>query len=140
MAKEYAIPIVHSEEILREFASDDILDEKLFLDGVHPNLRATFAIGSAVTDAVVENDFIDEAPAISNPGTFEESLSALGVTTELLIKAYRQTADVLDHYATFRGFDRAPRLLQANIWTQRAQQLENGEIEPGENGTEALRK
>ena len=140
LAKEYAIPIVHSEEILREFASDDILDEKLFLDGVHPNLRATFAIGSAVTDAVVENDFIDEAPAISNPGTFEESLSALGVTTELLIKAYRQTADVLDHYATFRGFDRAPRLLQANIWTQRAQQLENGEIEPGENGTEALRK
>ena len=137
-AKEYAVPVVQSEEILRKLSPDGILDETLFLDGVHPNLKATFAIAQNVTRAIVTNEFAGTEITVDDMGNFSESLLELGVDANTLADAYSQTSDVWSHYAHFRAFARDNRERQARVWAQRAERLRNGEINPGEDGTEAL--
>lgn len=140
VAREHDLPALDSAEFLRRHSTTGYLDNKQFLDGVHPNLGTTYLIGRAVTDLIVQHELLkkSEPPSTPQRTSFQESTEDLGVNTAVLKKAYKTTSGVLHHYATFRSFDMADRVTRAEMFRKFSEGLSNGELQPGQDGTESL--
>lgn len=139
-AAEYGVAILNSESVLRQHAAGGVLGENFFLDGVHPNLAATFLLGQAVADIIVEQDLLPLSGLADIPlhADFAASTQDLGMDAQSLAQAYRTVSGVLDHYAGFRTYDQKRRM-QKSAWFRRmAEQLEAGELVPGAGDSESL--
>lgn len=134
------ISVIDCPAILRRESTDGFPDQRFFLDGVHPNLRATFILGKAVATTIADSDRLpangeqDPAPILS----FEDCVHELGVTSETLSRAYERTEAVLKRYRDFRAPDDDARLRAAEKYKILANGLADGSIRPSEEGSETL--
>ena len=139
-ARRSGVTVVETENVVRRHAEDGLLNHEFFLDGVHPNLSATYLIGRAVTDAAMTTDAFHRhgKPITSSRLSFAESMQDHHIDSEILAKAYETTDDVLTRYSDFRPFDRERRLTEAAEYAALAAQLREGNVVPGEAGAESL--
>ena len=140
VARQNEVTCVNSEDVIRRHSKHGLLSNKFFLDGVHPNLRSTYLIGRAVTDAAMTTDAFHRhgKPSSSSRLSFAESMRDHNIDSEVLAKACETTVDVLKRYSDFRPFDRERRLTEAAEYSALAAQLRNQEIVPGDAGAESL--
>ena len=76
-------------------------------------------------------------PSEAAPADFATAIADAGINAQDLAKAYRIVADGLRWLVRWR-FNAEHRLDEAARFRQRADQLQSGQIKPGESGTEAL--
>ena len=138
-AVEAGVAVIDCPEILRAHTNDGILTSQFFLDGVHPNLHASFILGRELAAEVCRQNLlgIDQAPQPMRD-SFEESLKDHGVTRQTLVRAYATTSEVLTHYRTFRRYDDKKRIADAARFKRLSERLATQEIAPGEAGAESL--
>lgn len=160
VAAEFAIPTLDAAAVVRPLTPHGILDETVFLDHVHPNLRAHYALGTAAAELAMQTGllgpsddrFADEigsgnghesggAAASNARGArldFHQLLAVAALTADDLAAAYRREADAFLWLERWRrgGALRARRAEQFARWSQ---ELQAGTLLPGEAGTEAVR-
>ena len=126
-------------DILRQKTPDGILDRSMFHDNVHPTLRAFFLLGIAATEALDAEPFASRwgVPAERPPSGFHESLAAAGMNRDDLALAYRRIAHGVRWMIRWR-FDSTQREQRADEFERWSRQLQSGEIQPGDSGTELL--
>ncbi|MEO2016207.1 MAG: hypothetical protein ABGZ53_17750 [Fuerstiella sp.] len=139
-AMQNGVTRIDTEDVIRRHAEHGLLSTESFLDGVHPNLRSTYLIGRAVTDAAMAADVFHRHGTPSSPHrlSFPESMQAHNIDADVLAKAYETTVDVLNRYSDFRPFDRERRLHEADEYKTLAAKLRDQDIVPGQDGTESL--
>jgi hypothetical protein len=76
-------------------------------------------------------------PAEIPPARFLDAIHEMRINRADLVDAYRRVASGLLWHCKFR-FDPSRRQALANQYLRLAQRLDAGEIDPGEEGTEAL--
>lgn len=139
-AQALGVPVVDCPELLRSMTEDGILDDRFFLDGVHPRLETYFVIGMAVAETVAASTVFDS----HQPNeqllriTYTDSIKRAAATTETLVRAYAKTGKVLKHYSEIRLADDPERLAAAEHFRSLASRLEEGTITAGEDGSESL--
>jgi tetratricopeptide (TPR) repeat protein len=142
VAEQHGVLIVDCPKVLRESSRDGFLDEEFFLDGVHPNLRASYLLGTTIAQTIINSSALTGEDANSARESkllsFEECTQRLNVTKETLVSAYRTTATVLRQYHYFAADGDQNRLQAADRFAAWADQLSAGDITPGEAGTESL--
>ena len=140
VARQNGVTYLDTEDVMRRHSEHGQLSAEFFLDGVHPNLRSTFLIGRAVTDAAIKADAFHRHGPPSSPHrlTFAESMQDHKIDGNVLANAYETTVDVLKRYSDFRPFDRERRLNEAAAYAALAAKLRNQDIVPGEDGTESV--
>lgn len=139
-AEQHKVPIIDCPELLRERATDGLLDDRFFLDGVHPRLQTYYVLGQAVASAIVEAGNIDfkQSEELQTQMTFAEAIQECGVTTSTLSRAYEKTSDVLLHYSDIGIQDDEQRIQAASVFARLVEGLADGSIKPGQNGCERL--
>ncbi len=139
-ARQNGVTCVDAEQVIRRHSEHGLLGAESFLDGVHPNLRSTYLIGRAVTDAAMTAGAFHRhgTPSHADRLTFTESMQDHGIDGDVLAKAYQTTVDVLERYSDFRPFDRERRLNEATDYSALAAKLRDKHIVPGEGGAESV--
>ncbi|HIE95596.1 MAG: SGNH/GDSL hydrolase family protein [Fuerstiella sp.] len=139
-ARQNGVTCVDTEDVIRRHSEHGLLGAQSFLDGVHPNLRSTYLIGRAVTDAAMTAGAFHRHGTPNSPHrlTFAESMQDHSIESNVLAEAYETTVDVLNRYSDFRPFDRERRLNKAAEYAALAAKLRDQNIVPGEDGTESL--
>lgn len=137
-ANDQNVPIINCPALLEQLVDDGIIDDRLFLDGVHPKLEAHYVIGTAVAEAIASNAPFGKSAAIDSWEwtSLTDCLNSSSVTTQTLIRAYEKTGDVLQHYDEIRQGDDPERLRDAERFLSWSKRLKAGTIKPGEDGTE----
>ena len=126
------VPLLDAPAILRQYASMGVSGDDLFLDGVHPNIVATYILGMHIAQILDSN--IKDSDRIE----FAQMMDLLQMNAEKLQAAYAESVKVLRHYSGFRGWDPADRLQRAGFYRDLAQGMQRGRIQPGEQGAESL--
>ena len=140
VAAAHEIPLVDAAEVLRPHTEHGILDGSVFVDHVHPNLRGFYLLGMAAVGRIVQTRLLEpwlEDPADAGPAEFATAVADAGITAQDLAKAYTIVADGLRWLERWR-FRGDRRLEEAARFKRRADQLQSGQIKPGEAGTELL--
>jgi tetratricopeptide (TPR) repeat protein len=141
VAEAFSIPVVVTGEALREDAPLEILDRSLFHDNVHPTLRGFYLIGIAGARVVADAGLLEPrfgVPAEIPPARFADAVAEMHVDRQDVAAALRRVANGMRWLARLR-YDRTGRNRQADENLRVAEKLEAGQIEPGEEGSEALR-
>lgn len=103
VATEFGIVTIDAGGLLRDHTEHGILDHTMFLDDVHPTLKAVFVLGTALADALRQ---MSESPlqhaAAEETGPFRQMLSELGPTPDQLIQAYELMAGAMPNRARLR--------------------------------------
>jgi tetratricopeptide (TPR) repeat protein len=136
----FSIPVVQTGEVLRPHTDLGILDRSLFHDNVHPTLRGVYHIGIAGADVVADSGLLRAEfgpPAEIPPPQFADAIAEMKIDRTDVATALRRIANGLRWMSRFR-FDATRRRKQADEFIRLAERLEDGEIEPGEEGTEGL--
>jgi tetratricopeptide (TPR) repeat protein len=137
---DFSIPVVFTGDALRRHTPTGILDKSLFHDNVHPTLRAFYYMGVAGADVLEKSGLLESRfgrPAEIPAGEFADAVREAKLDRIDLAKAHRGIANGLRWLARFR-FDSTRRNEQSDRYVQIARRLETGEIDPGDEGTEAL--
>lgn len=140
VAAAFSIPIVDAGDALQPHAAYGILGHSLFHDNVHPKLRGFYKLGMAGANVLQTSRLLEPhfgAPRNPPPAQFADAVKDFKVDRSDIAQAYRCIANGLRWLARLR-FDTTQRDQQADRYLQLAERLEAGEIEPGEEGTEAL--
>jgi len=141
VAGEHDVTVVDCPQMLQEATPDGLLDRRWFLDGVHPNLQASYSLGVAVADAIAAEKLEPVTPDAGTGAallTFEECLAKSKVDVAALVKAYRTTAAVLERYSGLSTTLDDQRLLEAAQFSTIADQLTDGVMIPSEVPVESI--
>ena len=141
VAGEYDIPVIDSAAVLRPLSPHGILGRSLFHDNVHPTLKAFYALGNAALDTIRDQHLLDAAfgrPQTDRPQDLFTTIADLKVNRADLVSACRRIAAGLNQLALLR-FDTTNREAEASHFRSLADRLEQGKIDPGDEGTEPLR-
>jgi hypothetical protein len=107
---------------------------------VHPTLRGFFLIGIAGARVVADARLLEPrfgAPAETPPARFADAVAEMHVDRQDVATALRRIANGMHWLARLR-YDRTLRNRQADECLTLAERLEADQIEPGDEGTEAL--
>jgi tetratricopeptide (TPR) repeat protein len=140
IASQHRIVVLDAESILLNQADVELLDDGLFLDGIHPNLKSIYGLGMAGVQAIMDKwsasdrhaDSVSQhADIVSDSvrSSFADSIHDLHVTPEILADAYEKTHDVLERYARLRVFDKARRYSEAEDYSTLTQRIRDGQPE-----------
>jgi tetratricopeptide (TPR) repeat protein len=141
VAERHAIPLVDSDAVLRPHTRSGILDRSVFLDYVHPNLRAYFALGMAGVERIQSDKLVLrklEQPQTPAHTDFAAAIAKSGFTAKDLALAYRRTAEA-DRWMFRLRFESSRLTRDAKRYEDWSRQLDSGQIAPGQNGTESLK-
>ncbi len=141
VAAAFDIPCLDAADVLRPHTPFGILDRTMFLDNVHPTLRASYLLGTAAADQASQTSELQAhlgSPAAPVSADLPAALWDMQITVDDLIAAYKRTADDWRWLSRFR-FDGARRMNEGLRFDELAQKLSTGAIQPGENGTEPLK-
>jgi tetratricopeptide (TPR) repeat protein len=140
VAGRHAIPVVESDAVLRPHTPSGILDRSVFLDYVHPNLRAYYDLGLAAVERIggssslISGNGPPKPPAHTN---FASAIAWAGFTQKDLALAYWRTAEA-DRWMTRLRFESSHLTRDARQYEDWSRRLESGQLIPGQAGTEAL--
>jgi tetratricopeptide (TPR) repeat protein len=140
VASTFSIPVVFTADILRRQSPLGIIDRSLIHDDVHPTLRGFYEMGLAGADELRTSGLLDAQlgrPAEIPAARFPDAIHEMRIDRADLVDAYRRVANALLWLSRLR-FDPTRRQAQANQYLRMAERLEAGQIDPGEEGTEAL--
>jgi tetratricopeptide (TPR) repeat protein len=141
VAERHAIPLVDSDAVLRPHTPSGILDRSVFLDYVHPNLRAYFDLGMAGVERIRGDNLVlrklgqPQTPAHTD---FAAAIAKSGFTAKDLALAYRRTAEA-DRWMFRLRFESSGLTRDAKRYEDWSRQLDSGQIAPGQSGTESLK-
>jgi tetratricopeptide (TPR) repeat protein len=141
LAARHEVPLLDAEDVLRPHTKVGILDRSVFLDYVHPNLRAYYHLGMAAIERLgsdkpwLQQVGPRQAPARTD---FASAIAAAGFTAKDLALAYRRTAEA-DRWMTRLRFESSRLTRDAQQYEEWSRQLESGQISPGQSGTESLK-
>jgi tetratricopeptide (TPR) repeat protein len=141
VARHHAIPLVSSDRVLRPATPSGILDRTVFLDYVHPNLRAYYRLGMRAVEGIGKNPWITEKlgePERAADVGFGAAIAWAGFTAKDLALAYRRTAEA-DRLMSRLRFESSRLTRDAKQYEDWSRRLEKGQIAPGEAGTESLK-
>lgn len=138
VAMNFGAVIIDSPAVLRAVTPDGFLDDRRFLDGVHPNLHSCFVLGLEVAKAVAESSALAVTKTEKAWLTYDACLQQQGVTADLLARVCRTTADVLQRYALLRTAPDNDRRQAAARLLEYADGLAAGRVLPGQHGIDAL--
>ena len=140
VGEAFAIPVVHTGDVLRARTALGILDRSAFHDNVHPTLRGYFYMGTAGTEAVGRSRILEPRFGAScelPPARFADAVAEMQIDRLDVATALRRMANGLRWLGRLR-FDGTRRNQQADEFLQLAARLDAGEIAPGDCGTETL--
>lgn len=140
VAARNGIAVVETARELRPHAAHGILGDRLFHDNVHMTLSGYYLTGMAAARRLREAGLLEAAfgePHDPGPASFSEAVRASGLTWKDLATACRRTAFGLKELARWR-FDEQRRLRESARYERLARLLDEGTIQPGEEGTERL--
>lgn len=138
VASNSGAAIVDCPTVLRAVHPDGFLDDRSFLDGVHPNLHSCFVLGTEVAKAVAESSSVASTATEKTWLSYDDCLAKQGVNADVLARVCRTTADVLQRYALLRTAPDQDRRQAAERYLQSADGLAAGKVLPGQNGTDSL--
>jgi tetratricopeptide (TPR) repeat protein len=140
VAHRHPISLVDTASVLRPRTPSGILDRSVFLDYVHPNLRAYYDLGMSAAERIRRNRLVP--PKFGQPATshrdFATAIAWAGFTAKDLALAYRRTAEA-DRLMSRLRFESSRLMRDAKQYEDWSRQLEKGPIAPGEAGTESLK-
>jgi tetratricopeptide (TPR) repeat protein len=137
----HAIPLVDADAVLRPHTKAGILDRSVFLDYVHPNLRAYYDLGMAAIERLgSDKPWLRQVGPPHAPGhtDFASAIASAGFTAKDLALAYRRTAEA-DRWMMRLRFESSRLARDAKQYEDWSRQLESGQIVPGRSGTESLK-
>jgi tetratricopeptide (TPR) repeat protein len=141
IAGRHAIPLVDADAVLRPHTKAGILDRSVFLDYVHPNLRAYYDLGMAAIEALgSDKPWLQQFGPPHAPGhtDFASAIASAGFTAKDLALAYRRTAEA-DRWMMRLRFESSRLARDAQQYEDWSRRLESGQIVPGRSGTESLK-
>jgi tetratricopeptide (TPR) repeat protein len=141
VAARHAIPVVETDAVLRPHTPAGILDRSVFLDYVHPNLRAYYDLGLAAIEQIRGNRSLQQSlgqPQTPAHADFASAITWAGFTPQDLALAYRRTAEA-DRWMTRLRFESSRLTRDAQQYEEWSRQLESGQISPGQSGIESLK-
>jgi tetratricopeptide (TPR) repeat protein len=141
-AARHEIPFLDAEDVLRPHTKAGILDRSVFLDYVHPNLRAYYDLGMAAIERLgSDKSWQQEVGPPQTPAhtDFASAIASVGFTAKDLALAYRRTAEA-DRWMTRLRFESSRLTRDARQYEDWSRRLEEGQIAPGETGTESLKQ
>jgi tetratricopeptide (TPR) repeat protein len=141
VAARHAIPVVETDAVLRPYTSAGILDRSVFLDYVHPNLRAYYDLGmAAIARLGSDKPWLQQVGQPQAPAhtDFASAIAWAGFTPKDLAMAYRRTAEA-DRWMTRLRFESSRLTRDGKQYDDWGRQLESGQAGPGQNGTESLK-
>ncbi|HET6327292.1 MAG TPA: hypothetical protein VFG04_21600 [Planctomycetaceae bacterium] len=141
VARQHAIPVLEADAILRPHTPSGILNRSVFLDYVHPNLRAYYDLGMAASERIASDSRWRKQVGKPQPAAHIDFASAIAwahLTPKDLALAYRRTAEANRWMMRLRfEYSRLTHdSQQYDDWNRR---LDSGQIVPGQSGTEALK-
>jgi len=140
-ARRHEIVLVETDTVLRPHTRSGNLDRSVFLDYVHPNLRAYYDLGMAAIEALGSDmPWLQQVGPPHTPGhtDFASAIASAGFTAKDLALAYRRTAEA-DRWMTRLRFESSRLARDAKQYEDWSRQLERGQISPGHGGTEAFK-
>jgi tetratricopeptide (TPR) repeat protein len=141
VAGRHGITILDTDAILRPKTPSGILDRSVFLDYVHPNLRAYYALGMAAVARIEGNNQLRATvgqPKATAHADFASAIASAGFMPKDLAMAYRRTAEA-DRWMKRLQFDSSWLVRDAQKYETWSRQLDSGQIVPGQSGTESLK-
>jgi len=141
VAGRHGIATLNSDAVLRPHTPSNILDRSVFLDYVHPNLRAYYALGMAGVVKIQGDPQFARTLGSPKPAAHTDFASAIawaGLTAKDLAMAYRRTAEA-DRWMTRLRFESSRLARDAQQYENWSRELESGQIRPGHSGTESLK-
>jgi len=141
VAHRHAIPLVDTASVLRPHTPSGILDRSVFLDYVHPNLRAYYYLGTSAVDRIERDQLLTRKfgqPRARVGTDFASTIAAAGFTAKDLALAYRRTAEA-DRWMTRLRFESSRLSQDAQKYEDWSRRLESGQIVPGQASTESLK-
>jgi hypothetical protein len=144
VAMHHPIPTLFAgQELLpdRSPRSHRLLDGSLFLDYVHPNLRAYYRLGMSAAERFGRHRIVVQRFGEGRSPTsidFASAIAWAGFTTKDLALAYRRTADANRLMSRLR-FESSRLIRDAQKYEDWSRRLESGQITPGQAGTESLK-
>jgi len=140
VAGQHEIPFLDAEDVLRPHTKSGILDRSVFLDYVHPNLRAYYYLGMAAIERLgSDNPWLQQVGAPPTPAhtDFASAIASAGFTPKDLALAYRRTAEA-DRWMTRLRFESSRLTRDVKQYEDWSRRLEKGQIVPGQAGTESF--
>ncbi len=140
VAGRHEIPLLNTDDVLRPHTKAGILDRSVFLDYVHPNLRAYYALGMAAIERLgsdkpwLQQVGLPQPPAHTD---FASAIASAGFNAKDLALAYRRTAEA-DRWMTRLRFESSRLTRDAQQYDNWSRRLEKGQIAPGQAGTESF--
>ena len=136
-AIENNVPLIDAPTILKRYTRDGVCSDDLFLDGVHPNTRATYILGMHIEQQLRN---LIQPDSSGNPERikFAEMMRLLETDSGTLRSAYEECTRVLQHYAGFRSWDPQERLQRGDLYRRLVVDLKSGTGQSGESGIESL--
>ncbi|APZ94105.1 hypothetical protein [Fuerstiella marisgermanici] len=128
VATDYDAAIIDCPQLLQALVADGFVDQRFFLDGVHPNLKTCFVLGTAVADVIPIANEQTNPTTVKTSLTLQDALHQQNVTPDVLARAYRTTVGVLDRYAFFRAATDRDLKRRAEEFGTLADQLEAGQM------------
>ncbi len=141
VARRHEIPFLDADDVLRPHTKTGILDRSVFLDYVHPNLRAYYHLGMAAIERLgSDKPWLGQVGSPQAPAhtDFASAVAAAGFTAKDLALAYRRTAEA-DRWMTRLRFESSRLTRDAQQYEDWSRRLEKSEITPGQSGTESLK-
>jgi len=141
VAGRHAIALVDADAVLRPHTPSGILDRSVFLDYVHPNLRAYYHLGIAAIERLgPDKPWLKQVgrPQLPAHSEFASAIAWAGFTPKDLAMAYRRTAEA-DRWMTRLRFESSRLIRDSQQYENWSRRLESGEIAPGQSGTESLK-
>jgi len=139
VAGRHAIALVDTDVVLRPHTPSGILDRSVFLDYVHPNLRAYYDLGMAAIERLgSDKPWLQQVgrPQLPAHSDFASAIAWSGFTAKDLALAYRRTAEA-DRWMTRLRFESSRLTRDSQQYENWSRRLESGEIAPGQSGTES---
>ncbi len=130
--------VIDAAAVLRPHTSGQILDESMFLDDVHPTLKATCLLGEAAAEQILT--LLNSLHATSFQMQAMDSADVvrrLGVTPERLAKSYETLAEVQINRNVLR-FEASQITKRQSIWRKAAEQLRDGTASVTHNPVEQV--
>lgn len=141
VAEAFRIPVVNVADVLRRHAANGILGRSVFVDYVHPNLRAYFHLGMATVATIRESGLLESRfgpPKSPAEVDFAASIRSAELTGADLARAYLRVAEADDAQRKLR-YESSRLEADSRQYREWSRRLESGEIVPGQSGTESFR-
>ena len=138
VASQYQVEMIDASQILRKASPTGLIDTHMMLDYVHPTLKAFHVLAKEAYKSATIRESLETNIPKSSSRSFEESLKSVNFTTKDLATAYLRMEACIRFLGRYQD-DPTREFRTAEKFREWATQLESGEIQPGEQGTESFK-